>query len=65
MALLQDIVGMVMVLERLFEQLVRATLPSDSALAQELQRRVRTVTARFRMALTTAGMTEIRRSLDA
>ncbi len=54
-----------MVLERLFEQLVRATLPSDSALAQELQRRVRTVTARFRMALTTAGMTEIRRSLDA
>ena len=58
-AILQDIVHMLGAQERLFVQFVAETLPEEPELAHELERRVHNLSARLRMALTTAAMTQV------
>jgi hypothetical protein len=63
-AVLEDIVRMVVVQERLFEQFVQTALPAEPELAHELQHRANQLSIRFRMALTAAAMTEVVRQIE-
>jgi hypothetical protein len=59
LAVIQDIVRMTTVQEQLFVAFVEQTLSDEPELARELVQRVHHVAARFRLALSRAGMDQV------